>query len=87
METNDYVIGVQTSLFEELTFTQAIVYSIIKQDCEENNGVCRLNNDQMGHIIRRCPMLVSVSITALVDKNLVERDLRNRAKRLLTIVK
>lgn len=88
MKTNEnYVIGIDPNLFDDLTFTEAIIYTIIKEECDKNDGVCKLNNDNMGHIIRRCPMMVSLTVTALVKKGLIDRDITYRAKRLLTLVK
>ena len=88
MKTNEnYVIGLDPNLFDDLTFTEAIVYTIIKKECDKNDGVCKLNNDNMAHIIRRGSMMVSLTVTSLVKKGLLERDISHRAKRLLTLVK
>ena len=88
MKTNEnYGIWLDPNLFDDLTFTEAIVYTIIKEECDKNDGVCRLNNDNMAHIIRRCSMMVSLTVTALVKKGLIDRDITYRAKRLLTLVK
>lgn len=87
MKTNEnYVIGLDPNLLDKLTITESIVYTIIKQDCENNDdGVCRLNNDTIGDIIRLGSMMMSITITSLVNKGFLERDLTVRAKRLLKV--
>ena len=88
MKTNEnYGIWIDSNLLENLTFTEAAVYSIIKEQCEKNDdGVCRLNNDKIANTIHRGSMMVSLIVTALVKKGLIARDITYRAKRLLTLV-
>lgn len=89
MKTNEnYGIWIDPSLLENLTFTEAAVYSIIKEQCEKNDdGVCRLNNDKIANTIHRGSMMVSLIVTSLVNQGLIERDISNRAKRTITLVK
>lgn len=89
MKTNEnYGIWIDPSLLEKLTFTEAAVYSIIKEQCEKNDdGVCRLNNDKIANTIHRGSMMVSLIVTSLVNQGLIERDISNRAKRTITLVK
>lgn len=88
MKNENYGIWIDPSLLENLTFTEAAVYSIIKEQCEKNDdGVCRLNNDKIANTIHRGSMMVSLIVTSLVNQGLIARDISNRAKRTITLVK
>ena len=47
MKTNEnYVIGIDPNLFDDLTFTEAIVYTIIKKECDKNDVVIYYFNSE-----------------------------------------
>lgn len=81
----DFLLDVNTSWFDDLTFTEAIIYGIIKQECDKNNGECRLNNIELSRIIRRGDMMVSLSVTGLFKKGYINRDIKVRSKRVITL--
>lgn len=81
----NYLIQLNPRWFNDLSFTEAIIYSIIKDECEKNNGLCKLGNPHIARIISRGDLQVSLSITELINKGYVERDLRVRNRRIIKL--